>query len=123
MARPRKDHAERRTRTIGVRLTPTERAAVEAAATARGVTPAECLRTAFMAGSSAVPMSSPAATVSALDPAAIAALNHVGANLNQLARRANSGDLLQPGELPEALSLINEHLARIESLVFSAIET
>ena len=57
-----------------------------------------------------------------LDPAAVAALSRVGANLNQLARRANAGDLLQPGELPDNLAALARQLDRIEALVLPAIE-
>lgn len=121
MARPRKDQAERRTCAIGVRLTPSERGALQAAASARGVSPAEVLRGAFM-GSTALSPEPAAATVSVLDPSAIVALNRVGANLNQLARRANAGDLLQPGELPEVMASLSDSLARIERLVFSGID-
>jgi len=57
-----------------------------------------------------------------LEPAALAALNRVGANLNQIARRANAGDLLQPGELPEALADLGHQLDRIEALVMAEID-
>jgi len=121
MARPRKDQTERRICAVGVRLTPSERAALQAAAAARGVSPAELLRGAFM-GSTALSPTPASATVSVLDPSTIVALNRVGANLNQLARRANAGDLLQPGELPEVMASLSDSLARIERLVFASID-
>jgi hypothetical protein len=120
MARPRKDQDERRTRVLGVRLTPTERAALGAAAAARGVSPGELLRGSFLNSTALTPAAAP--SVSVLDTASIAALNRVGANLNQLARRANAGDLLQPGELPEVLESLSQNLARIERLVFAGID-
>lgn len=119
--RPRKDPAERRTRAIAVRLTASERAALEAAAAARGVTPTAYVRSAFQAAQGAPARQT--RPIPALDASLVSALNRIGANLNQLARRANSGDLLQPGELPDALARIDQQLARIEILVFAAIDS
>lgn len=126
MARPRKDVQDSRRKVYRLRLTDAERAALDAAAAARQTSPAELLRSAFM--DTAQPQASrgvpahggmPAAV---LDVAAVAALNRVGANLNQLARRANAGDTLQPGELPEVLASLGQTLGRIEALVFANLE-
>jgi hypothetical protein len=119
MARPRNQHNSR-TKVYPLRLTEAERAALTAAAAARGVLPADFLRASFMApaGRSSVHSARPPA----LDSAAVAALARIGSNLNQIARRANSGDLLQPGELPETLGDLSRCLARIETLVMTSIE-
>jgi hypothetical protein len=127
MARPRKEQRERRSRVLGVRLTDTECAALQAAAEARRVPPSDLLRAAYFEASTGAArrIGSPAllaALPPALDPAAIAALNRVGANLNQLARRANSGDSFQPAEVPRVLADLSDALTRIEALVMPAID-
>lgn len=123
MARPRKAETERRTRSIAVRLTPSERSVLEAEAVARRISASELLRAAFFAArdgtSSTLRMP---ANPPILDASAVVALNRVGANLNQLARRANAGDLLQPGELPIALADLSVQLDRIEALVMTEID-
>lgn len=122
MARPRKEQNDRRTRSIGVRLTAHERAVLDAAAEARRVSPSELLRAAFFSAQGAQGRAVRLPPVPSLDPAAVAALNRVGANLNQLARRANAGDVIQPGEVPETLAALSQALGRIETLVFAEIE-
>jgi hypothetical protein len=122
VARPRKQDSERRTRSVGVRLTASERAALEAAAAARRQSPSEVLRTAFFAAHGAQASLHERMPSRELDPAAVLALNRVGANLNQLARRANIGGTLQPGEVPETLAAISQVLARLEALVFTAMD-
>jgi hypothetical protein len=127
MARPRKDAQDSRRKVYPLRLNAAERAALEAAAAARQTSPADFLRRAFLAPSKAeappfggidrLPVPVPA-----LDPAAISALNRIGANLNQLARRANSGDSFQPAEVPEVLAALGQTLTRIEALVFPNLE-
>lgn len=118
MARPRNDDDSRR-KVYRLRLNEAERAALTAAAAGQGVTPADFLRAAFLGPSRPGQRARPAPV---LDTSTVAALSRVGANLNQLARRANSGDLLQPGELPGTLSDIAKCLDRIETMVFAAIE-
>lgn len=122
MARPRKEHESRR-QVYRLRLSAPERAALTAAAAGQGVTPADLLRTAFLgtAASSEGP-GQPGRPAPLLDPAATAALNRVGANLNQVARRIHAGDVIQPGEVPEVLADIARQLDRIEALVFAAID-
>lgn len=116
--------ARRRVHQYPLRLNAAERAALETAAAAQRMTPANFLRAAFLApakgSGSGVPAGMPPAA--GLDPAALAQLTRIGSNLNQLARRANSGDLLQPGELPETLRYLDTVLARIETLVFAHID-
>lgn len=123
MARPRRQNAVGRTVRYELRLSEPERAALTAAAAGRGVTPADLLRGAFL-GSAAASHGPGQASRPAplLDPAAIAGLNRVGANLNQVARRIHAGDVIQPGEVPEVLADIARQLDRIEALVFAAID-
>lgn len=121
MARPRKEPPEIRRERLNLRFTAAERARLATAAAAAGVRLGDFARRAVLvqAGLAAMPVTSASYRI---DPAVIAALARVGANLNQLARRANSGDLLQPGELPEALAVLDRQLARIEALVLSEID-
>ncbi|WP_422186228.1 plasmid mobilization protein [Aquabacterium commune] len=123
MARPRKASTERRTFSFGLRLSATERAALNAAAAQNGLTPAALLRASFLTTpkqASAISITRPAARP--LDAAVVAGLGRIGANLNQLARRANAGDLLQPGELPDALAALGRQLDRIEALVMVEVD-
>jgi hypothetical protein len=121
MARPRKDPPETRRERLNVRFTAAERAQLAAAAGAAGVGLADYTRRGALAQAGHARAHTPA-TIRRIDPAAVAALTRVGANLNQLARRANAGDLLQPGELPEALAALDRQLARIEALVLPEID-
>lgn len=124
MPRPRKIASDARRKHYVLRLTDAERAALSAAAAGRGTTPASLLRSVFLAPSRGSEAGAPDGMPPAagLDPAALAQLARIGSNLNQLARRANSGDFLQPGELPEALTDLRATLARIETLVFNHVE-
>lgn len=121
MARPRKEPLETRTARLNLRVTAGERAQLAAAAGAAGLGLADYARQSLLAQ---VGLGSPpkAVVMHRLDATAISALTRVGANLNQLARRANAGDLLQPGELPEALAALDRQLTRIEALVLPAID-
>lgn len=121
MARPRKEPPEIRRARLNLRVTAAERAQLAAAAGAAGVGLADYARRTLLAkvGQASAPT---AIAVRRIDPAAVSALTRVGANLNQLARRANAGDLLQPGELPDALAALDRQLARIEALVLPEID-
>lgn len=122
MARPR-DKDGSRDEVYRLRLNQAERGALRAAAASHGVTPADFLRAAFLAPSRPAQRSrGNTPPGSFLDPAAVAALNRVGANLNQIARRIHAGDVIQSHELPEVLANVAQQLDRIETLVFSAIE-
>lgn len=120
MPRPRKPEPDTRSQRLNLRLTASEGARVRQAAQATGVSTTDYARRAVLTAVGAAVPSRPTATV--IDPAAIAALSRVGANLNQLARRANAGDLLQPGELPDSLAAIAHQLDRIEALVLPALD-
>jgi hypothetical protein len=121
VARPRKEPPEIRRERLNLRFTAAERAQLADAAGAAGVGLSDYARRSVLsqAGQASGPK---AVTLRRIDPAAVAALSRVGANLNQLARRANAGDLLQPGELPEALAALDRQLTRIEALVLPEID-
>lgn len=121
MARPRKESPEIRRERLNLRFTAAERAQLAAAAGASGVSLSDYARRSVLAqaGLAGGPKT---IAIRRIDPAAIAAFTRVGANLNQLARRANAGDLLQPGELPDALVAIDRQLTRIEALVLPEID-
>lgn len=148
----RKAGAFRRGQVYRLRLSGDEHAALLARARAAGVSPAQFLRSTFVEpvaasvdevpgfaadvgratpvradarghGMSEGAPSLPHAVVRfSVDPALVVALNRIGANLNQLARRANSGDMLQPGELPEALAALRRERERTEALVMRLID-
>ena len=117
MARPRKQPQEARRAVYALRLTAQERHALDAVAAAQGQSPAAYLRSRLTG------VAVPRSVVPALDPALLVALSRIGSNLNQIARRLNAGDALQPDELPEALQDLASALDRIEVLVLAGIET
>lgn len=120
MARPAQDNPRRKS--YPLRLSDPEREALQAAAQAQGQTPADFLRAAFLAPAAAVARPPGVPQGPALDPAAIAALGRIGANLNQVVRRINAGAALEPRELPEVLAGLHQALDRIEALVFASID-
>ncbi len=120
MPRPRKPEPDARRERLNLRLTAAEQTRVRDAARGAGASPSDFARRAVLAAAGAALPPRPAGAL--LDPAAVAALSRVGANLNQLARRANAGDLLQAGELPDNLAALARQLDRIEALVLPAIE-
>jgi hypothetical protein len=92
--RPRHAPGTVRAETIGVRVTPAEHAALRAKAEALGTTPAQWLRQA------ALTRQLPPPPVPAINREEYAELARLSANLNQLARLANSG---QPVVVADAL--------------------
>jgi len=120
MPRPRKARSDSRVSRLNLRFTPEESACVIAAAQAVGLTPSAFACRAVLASLGLASLPAQQQSLQ-LEPVVIAALNRVGANLNQLVRRANSGVMLQPGELPEALASLSVQLARIETLVTPAV--
>src|SRR5208282_3391455 len=98
MARYERTYAgEHRTRSVGVKLTPTERAELETAATAEGVPLSAYVRDLCLRRQPTV------VAATRRNPEAKALLfelSAIGNNLNQLARRANIHD-----ELPERSEL------------------
>lgn len=120
MARPRKDAQTARATRFNLRLTAAERARLDEAARAAGQSPTDYARARLLG-----PEEVPRFVVPVrhqVDPAIVVALNRIGANLNQLARRANSGDMLQPGELPEVLAALRSERNATEHLVLRLID-
>jgi hypothetical protein len=102
--RPRKDPADRRTETYGLRLSPKEKAELEDRAERAGLSLAEYLRRRALG--------KPVKTQ--VDKEATHELNRIGVNLNQIAHVANAGDLEHiQGQAAEA---IEEVRALIEEL-------
>lgn len=121
MARPRKPIAESRIHRLNLRFTAVEATCLrDLAAAARLSVAAYARRTALGEWRAIEPPRRQSGPM--LEPAAVAALNRIGVNLNQLARRANAGDLLQPGELPDVLATLHDQLARIEALLLPIID-
>lgn len=97
--RPKGDPAAVRTSTIGVRVSADEYAALRAKAEQMGMTPAQWLRAA------ALSRRLPAPPVPAINREQYAELARLAANLNQLARLANSGQpVTVADELLQALA-------------------
>ena len=92
--RPRHAPGSVRTDTIGVRVTPTEHAALRSKAESLGTTPADWLRQA------ALSRRLPSLPVPAINREQYAELARLSGNLNQLTRLANSG---QPVSVADGL--------------------
>lgn len=99
MSRPRLDPAARRTVTLGIRCTPTERSQVRAAAAAEGITSAAFARRVLLAA--ATDRRRLDIRPSSLHPEVRRELGRLGNNLNQIARALNSAREMSPNELKE----------------------
>ena len=114
MARPRKEKDSVREGRLNLRLTPDERAALEAKASAALLSPSEFARQAALgarieaAGQAGEPVASPARTPDGIEH--VVALNRIGVNLNQIARTLNAGRGLVPTELDNCLARVNQLL-------------
>lgn len=102
MARPRKQPASRRTAWISYRVTPEEKAAIQAQAAQAGFSIGDFSRQA--AKKTRIVIQQSTADFESIDQ-----LRRVGVNLNQIARAANAG-----GALPPYLERL---CARIETLL------
>lgn len=102
--RPRKDPADRRSETYGLRLSPKEKAEIEERAERSGLSLAEYLRRRALG--------KPIKTQ--IDKEATHELNRIGVNLNQIAARAHQGGLEDVAGRAEAA--IEEVRALIEEL-------
>ena len=108
MARPRKAPDDRRTDTLGVRLTAAERADLDQTAAGYGLTAAEFMRR------RALGYRLPATQAAVRSQAVLAtALMRIGVNLNQLARHANAGRPPSPSVIQELAARINAALDRL----------
>jgi hypothetical protein len=105
---------ERRVVHLGVQITPSERAALEAAAAQQGATISAYARELLFRRSAAVV----AATRRNPEAKALMSeLNAIGNNLNQIARHLNTtGDLRDFGELREAMTLHKKAISRVLEL-------
>ena len=105
MARPRLDAEERRTRTIGVRVTAAEEAELrELAHRAR-------LSIGAYARQRALGKQVQIAAERRLGAAELQELNRIGVNLNQIARVLNSGSVSTPAGTREAVERVEELVA------------
>jgi hypothetical protein len=125
-ARKEARQAARRVMQYPLRLNASERAQLEETARRRGLSPADFLRSSFLDAGSGAPVAQvshgAAPTPSLLGAVEIAALNRVGANINQIARRLNASVLIEPRELPEVLGQLATTLERIEAMVFASMD-
>ena len=107
MARPKKRPEELREERINPRLTTAERVLIEQNAAAYGITPSEYMRRRIMGHR--MPTAAPEQRTRAQ---AVAELNRLGVNLNQIARHMNAGRSV-PAHLAALLTRIAETLDRL----------
>lgn len=105
---------EHRTRFIGVKVTPSQHAELEAAAGAQGASISAYIRELCLQRSATVVASTrrnPEAK------ALLYELNAIGNNLNQLSRRANiHGEVREPGELDAVIAALKDAIAKVLEL-------
>jgi hypothetical protein len=101
------DQAERRTAFVGFQVTPTERAELDERAASAGVKLSDYVRAAALGYRLNVR--------NPLTEKALFELGAIGNNLNQLARRVNTTERLDPEELANALRLWREMVARLRA--------
>jgi hypothetical protein len=99
--RPKKDPSERRTESYGLRLSPNEMEELEERCEAAGLSKAEYLRRRALG--------KPVSTK--VDQEMTRELNRVGTNLNQIAYRANRG------ELPDVAAAAEEAIEEVRALI------
>ena len=107
MARPRIDTNARRSRQVGIRLTPAEARVIEAAAARTGRPPVAFIRSAALAAAGAASrLREPARTEAT---AIRQELRRIGANLNQALRLAHAG---RDTDLATAVTAVRDVVAR-----------
>jgi len=106
--------AERLTQPVSTRLTPEQHDWLEAAAAACGLPLAAYVRR-LVLGATATPRPHRASV-----RAAIAALNRVGNNLNQIAKKANQGVPVVPSEVAAIVAEVLEEVRNIRDAVLGA---
>ena len=105
---------EHRTRSIGVKLTPAERAALEEAAAAQGAQLSAYIRMLCLKRSA---VAAPPPKVNPLAKDLLFELRAIGNNLNQIARRTNiHGEVPREAELVETLDLLKAAMNRVLDL-------
>ena len=107
MARPRLGEEERRTRTVGVRVTEAEAAELRERAQAARLSMGAYLRR------RALGQRVRSAVERRLGAAELRELNRIGVNLNQMARAMNSGAAPPPAEAQEAVERVGELVAKL----------
>lgn len=114
MARYQQDYAgERRTAHVGLQLTPSERADLEAAAGQRGQAISEYVREMCFHR----PGPAPEFRRNPVKRELLFELRALGNNLNQLTRIANTnGEITRPDELHETLALVRAAIAKVLDL-------
>ena len=106
MARPRLGYEERRTRTVGVRVTEAEEAELRERAQAARLSVAACVRRRALGRRVRM------AAERRLAAAELRELNRIGVNLNQMERAMNSG-AAAPAGTREAVERVSELVARL----------
>ena len=107
MARPRLGESERRTRTIGVRVTEAEETELRKRAQAARLSMGAYLRR------RALGQRVRSAVERRLGAAEMRELNRIGVNLNKMARALNSGAVSSPAETQEVFERVGELVAKL----------
>ena len=107
MARPRLGEEERRTRTVGVRVTEAEAEELRKRAQGARLSMGAYLRR------RALGQRVRSAVERRLGAAEMRELNRIGVNLNQMARALNSGAVSSPAETQEAVERVGELVAKL----------
>ena len=107
MARPRLGEEERRTRTVGVRVTEAEAEELRERAQGARLSMGAYLRR------RALGQRVRSAVERRLGAAEMRELNRIGVNLNQMARALNSGAVSSPAETQEAVERVGELVAKL----------
>ena len=107
MARPRIEANARRSRQVGIRLTPAEARVIEAAAARAGEPPVAFIRVAALAAAGAATRHGEPARTEAT--AIRRELRRIGANLNQALRLAHAG---RDTDLAAAVTAVRDVVAR-----------
>lgn len=113
MAQPTK--REKRSHVFTILFTPTERARLEEQAVARGTTIAPLIRAAIL--SQPLPDRK-----TGIEAEAIAALNRAGANLNQIARAANSTGGSLTAQQISALAALHKHIGQLAERIAAGLK-
>ena len=107
MARPRLGEEERRTRTVGVRVTEAEAEELQERAQGARLSMGAYLRRRGLG------QRVRSAIERRLGAAELRELNRIGVNLNQMARALNSGAVSSPAETQEAVERVGELVAKL----------
>ena len=107
MARPRLGESERRTRTIGVRVTKAEETELRERAQAARLSMGAYLRR------RALGQRVRSTVERRLGATEMLELNRIGVNLNQMARTLNSGAVSSPAETQAAVERVGELVAKL----------